>query len=122
MENPVQRAVVLVVLNASIGLVFRALTTYAPIFDIISIVSYMNNEKRYFWRSGDDMFTLSIFCQDTPQCHFIEFVANFLNIFPLCILLVFYFNFDKNFNQSFKDILCTKKLTIKTPILQIIQK
>lgn len=98
----------MIILNATIGFSFKALTVYGPIYDLINI----NKIK-------SDLFYLSpleysMFCLDDPTCNFIDNIANFLNLFPLSILLIFYSNFDKKFNLALKELFVINKKTTKT--------
>lgn len=95
-EDPVKRAIVMVILNASIGIVLKTLNLYGSIFDLQHIS---------FVKKTDIFYILVRFlsCPDNPTCYLVAYSASFLNLFPLCLFLIFFINFDKKFNIAFKS-------------------
>ena len=111
-QDSVNRVISMVILNASIGVLLKALLVYSPINDLINSIRYLKIEPENYLLD-DAIFGTVPLCSYEAICHFIEKFAHFLYLVSLSILLFFYKAFDKKFDAMLKKTLFSPKNTKK---------
>ena len=107
-RESINRVIKMVILNASFGVILKAILAYSPIYDFINSFIYsknLQNEYAYL----DTIFNKEPLCSYEPICYTIERFANLLYLVSLSILMFFYRSFDKNFDIMFKKTLFNSK-------------
>ena len=99
----------MVILNATFGLILKFPSTFSSLFDLVNLIKM--TIKRNI---NDSLISIFIYylikiCSFDQMCHTIERFANTLYLVSLASLFVFYFNFDKKFNSSFKFVFSRQK-------------
>ena len=102
----------MVILNASIGVLLKAVLVYSPINDLINSIEF-HKIKPLNYLLDDAIFGTLPLCSYEAICHMIEKLADFLYLVSLSILLFFYKAFDKKFDAMFKTTLFCSKNTKK---------
>ncbi len=106
-----KRVIKLVILNATIGLLLKALSLYGPIYDADRITYLLNHDFKSRFRSANSY--INVGCYYGQTCHTVEQMAKLLYMISLIILIIFYLNFDKNFYQAFKTTLSRRQQSTK---------
>ena len=114
-ENPVKRTVLMVILNALIGLILKLASVYPSIFDLYYFISGLDLPDIVV----DNLFNFIIICSKDNACFLIEKFGNLFYLISLSIYLIFFYHFDKNFRISFLRLFKgekknTKKNAVKT--------
>jgi hypothetical protein len=100
-DDPVKRAILMVVLNALTGLVLKASLSYSALYDGIHLIIFLKQDDA----KVSALFNYSDVCAFDLKCQMIDKTANFLYLISLSTFLIFYYKFDKLFCSSFKRIL-----------------
>ena len=69
------RMVIMVILNASIGILLKAFLVYAPINDLINSIRYLKIDPIEYYQS-DAIFGTVPLCSYEAVCHAIEELTN----------------------------------------------
>lgn len=100
-DDPVKRAILMVVLNALTGLVLKSCLSYSAFYDAIHLIIFLKQDNP----KVSALFNNSDVCAFDLKCQMIDKTANFLYLISLSTFLIFYYKFDKLFCSSFKRIL-----------------
>ena len=106
------RVIAMVILNASIGILLKALLVYSPINDLINSIKFHKINPNEFYQN-DSVFGTVALCSYETVCHAIEKLAEVFYLVSLSILLFFYKAFDKKFDAMLKKMLVSSKNTNK---------
>ena len=111
-QDLVNRVIVMVIFNASIGILLKALLVYSPINDLINSIKLHKISPIEFYQM-DTVFSTVPLCSYETICHAIEKLAEVFYLISLSILLFFYKTFDKKFDAMLKKMLVSSKNTNK---------
>lgn len=92
----------MVVMNASIGIILKFLSTFCPVYDLAKTV-------KYFFEYKNNAFSKIRQCSLDFSLVSVEKFSLFLYTLSFSILLPFYYNFDQNFKKAFNLIVKTQK-------------
>lgn len=102
-NSAINRAIVMVILNATLNLALKAPTTLIPIYDMISF------KFQEFRSSSMKLHPLTyfhvLFCGTLGFCTAFEELAKLLFLISLTLNIFFFYNFDKTFKICFQRIL-----------------
>lgn len=95
----------MVILNASVGIILKAISTYSTIYDLSSLVKFTNERWIPYFRS----LGVVRFCWLDWTCQMIERLSFFLYAISLGSLTFFYYHFDKKFKSAFDLVIRHKQ-------------
>lgn len=109
----IRRTICMVILNSLSNIFLKLPLVLNPIFEIIDTVLFdeitfllpiTSNENRDSYLDG-----IIYFCVELYGCEMLDELFNLLFLVSLSINLVFYYNFDKNFNVCFNFLFFKEK-------------
>ena len=95
----------LVVLNAGIGFVFKCFSAISPIFDLNNQVKASIDSKSFkLAQEQKSFFKLVLSCHSDFICSSIETFGNLLFLVNLSIPFFFFYKFDRRFCEGLKNV------------------
>ena len=91
----------MVILNATCGLILKAPVASISIFDLVYVL-------KSFLKNGLFELIFEKTCSYYETCYTFEKFSNLLFLLSLSLYFIFYYNFDKKFQASFKRIVKNK--------------
>lgn len=104
--------IVMVIINASLGLVFKMPSIFSCIYDLINLIKFFKwyeNKYDHTEYLFDFMFKVIEICSYNRECRSIDQLAKFLYLLSFAMLFFIYFSFDKKFKHAFKNLFSSKK-------------
>lgn len=115
MENSINRAILFVILNATITLALKV-----PVL-VNSIMEFAFSEYLFTKSKDEPLLELKMrkngnilhyMAEDLNFFEFFDSFSNLLYLISLALTFVFYFKFDKNFNSSFQLLFFKRKFSL----------
>lgn len=106
-DSAINRAIVMVILNATFNLILKAPTCVIPLYNMIS---FKYQQSRFSSVKQHPLTYFHLFyCETLGICNAFEELSKFLFLVSLTLNVIFFYNFDNIFKKCLLKLFSCKK-------------